>query len=195
MPSKYSKQPSNTAKSTQARGSDLRVHFKNTRETAQAISGYSLKKAQSFLKDVIEHKQTVPFRRFCGGVGRAAQAKNHPNATQGRWPKKSAEIILGLLNNAESNAEVKGLDVDTLHVSHIQVNKAQQGRRRTYRAHGRINPYMSCPCHIELIVTEKQAPVKKPEDETKKKKKPTKKKETKEVAKKTEKETPQTNNA
>ena len=26
-----------------------------------------------------------------------------------------------------------------------QVNAAQQGRRRTYRAHGRIGPYMSSP--------------------------------------------------
>jgi len=35
--------------------------------------------------------------------------------------------------------KVKGLDVDTLYVSHIQVNQAQKQRRRTYRAHGRIN--------------------------------------------------------
>lgn len=37
---------------------------------------------------------------------------------------------LGLLNNAESNAESKGLDVDALVVKHVQVNKAQKGRRR-----------------------------------------------------------------
>jgi len=35
--------------------------------------------------------------------------------------------------------QVKGLDVDALEITHIQVNKAQQQRRRTYRAHGRIN--------------------------------------------------------
>ena len=29
-------------------------------------------------------------------------------------------------------------------------------RRRTYRAHGRINPYMSSPCHIEVILVEKE---------------------------------------
>ena len=34
---------------------------------------------------------------------------------------------------------MKGLDVDVLEISHIQVNMAQQQRRRTYRAHGRIN--------------------------------------------------------
>lgn len=35
--------------------------------------------------------------------------------------------------------QVKGLDVDSLYISHIQVNQAQKQRRRTYRAHGRIN--------------------------------------------------------
>jgi len=61
-----------------------------------------------------------------------------------------------LLKNAESNAELKGLDVDALVVSHISVNQAQRGRRRTYRAHGRINPFMSSPCHIELVLSETQ---------------------------------------
>jgi hypothetical protein len=96
-----------------------------------------------------------------GGVGRTSQAKNEGNSIgQGRWPKKSAEFLLGLLNNAESNAESKGLDTDALYVSHIQVNRAQKGRRRTYRAHGRINAYMSCPSHIELILEEKDAAIK-----------------------------------
>jgi hypothetical protein len=36
-------------------------------------------------------------------------------------------------------AQVKGLDTDALYISHIQVNQAQKQRRRTYRAHGRIN--------------------------------------------------------
>jgi len=177
MPSKaYSKTPENSAKSCKARGSDLRVHFKNTRETAKAIKGLALSKARRFLEDVVSHKQAVPFRRYHGGVSRTAQAKQHKLCTQARWPKKSAEFILGLLENAESNAEVKGLDTETLHVSHIQVNRAQQGRRRTYRAHGRINPSMSNPCHIELILTEKEAAVRKPEEEGAKKKKKTPKK-------------------
>ena len=43
-------------------------------------------------------------------------------------------------------------------------------RRRTYRAHGRINPYMSSPCHIEIILTEKDDVVSKPVEEPIKKK-------------------------
>ena len=40
---------------------------------------------------------------------------------QGRWPLKSAEFLLQLLKNAESNAEYKGLDPDHLVIEHIQV--------------------------------------------------------------------------
>lgn len=51
------------------------------------------------------------------------------------------------------------MDVDQCYISHIQVNRAMRQRRRTYRAHGRVNPYMSSPCHIELMISEKQAGV------------------------------------
>ena len=165
-------------KSCKASGSDLRVHFKNTCVTAAAIRGMSLKKAKGYLTDVLAKKQAIPFRFFNGCIGRAAQAKNVPGApaTQVRWPTKSCKFLLHLLKNAESNAEVKGLDTDSLEISHIQVNRAQKQRRRTYRAHGRTNPYMASPSHIEMILSEKAAPIAKgEEDEATKKPKLSKK--------------------
>merc|ERR1711945_18550 len=165
---RYSQEPDNATKSCKARGSYLRVHFKNTRETAAVIKRMHLRKAVRFLNDVIKKKQCVPFRRFNGGVGRKAQAKAW-NHTQGRWPKKSAEFMLQLLKNAESNAEFKGLDVDSLVIDHIQVNAAPKMRRRTYRAHGRINPYMSSPCHIEICLIEKEQAFSKKDEPEKKK--------------------------
>ena len=91
----------------QAKGSDMRVHFKNTRESAHALRNMELNKAKKYLEDVLAHKRVIPFHRFCGGVGRTAQAKNEGQTTaQGRWPKKSAQILLGLLKHAEVNAEV-----------------------------------------------------------------------------------------
>lgn len=66
----------------------------------------TLVKAKRYLEDVLVHKQAIPFRRFCRGVGRTAQAKNRHSNGQGRWPVKSAKFILDLLKNAESNAEV-----------------------------------------------------------------------------------------
>lgn len=163
-----------------------------------------LRRAQRFLKNVVDKKECVPFRKFNGGVGRCAQAKQW-GTTQGRWPKKSADFLLQLLKNAESNAEYKGLDVDRLVIDHIQVsisisysyynfhkmnvmyifvlsfeiqqvNRAPCLRRRTYRAHGRINPYMSSPCHIEVILSEKEDVVAKVNDDEPSKKKLSKKK-------------------
>merc|ERR1711953_492612 len=64
--------------------------------------------------------------------------------------------LLHMLKNAESNAEYKGLDADHLIIEHIQVNRASKMRRRTYRAHGRINPYMSSPSHIEVVLVERE---------------------------------------
>ena len=97
--------------------------LKNAHETAQAIKGMHIRKATKYLKDVTLKKQCVPFRRYNGGVDRCAQAKQW-GWTQGRWPKKSAEFLLHMLKNAESNAELKGLDVDSLVIEHIQVTKA-----------------------------------------------------------------------
>ena len=170
---RYSKEPENSAKCCKARGSDLRVHFKNTREAARALKGMNLKKATKYLEDVVAHKRAIPFRRFTGCIGRHAQGKGFANhgTMQCRWPEKSCHFLLGLLKNAESNAEAKELNVNHLKLTHVQVNKAQQQRRRTYRAHGRIGPYMSSPCHIELIFTEQDVPVKKPVETAPQKKK------------------------
>jgi large subunit ribosomal protein L17e len=74
------------------------------------------------------------------------------------------------LKNAESNADAKHLDLEHLIIKSIVVQQApvsesdnlsaqfftdvllQKTRRRTYRAHGRINPYQGHPCHVEIIL-------------------------------------------
>jgi large subunit ribosomal protein L17e len=143
---KYSREPAVPTKAAKARGKDMRVHFKNTYEVADAIRGMKLEKAIQYLKDVIEHKQCIPFRKYAATIGRTAQA--HPfHVTQGsfvtvkfvgRWPKKSCQHVLELLENAKSNAEAKGLDIKKTYITHSQVNKAPKGRRRSFKAHGRI---------------------------------------------------------
>ncbi|KAI9468778.1 60S ribosomal protein L17B [Coemansia sp. RSA 1085] len=161
---RYSATPANEAKSARCRGAQLRVHFKNTVETANAIKGRKLLNAVTYLKDVQAHKQCVPFRRFHRGIGRTAQATAF-KATKGRWPEKSAKYLLDLLQNVQANAEAKGLNPEELVIKHILVNAAKKQRRRTYRAHGRINPYQASPSHIEIIVSEEEKTVEKAEEE------------------------------
>ena len=74
--------------------------------------------------------------------------------------------MLQLLKNLSANAEAKGLDVEKCVISHFAVQRAVQGRRRTYRAHGRISPYLSSNCHIEFHATEKAENVKKASDDS-----------------------------
>ncbi|KAK7716864.1 60S ribosomal protein L17B [Botryosphaeria dothidea] len=157
---RYAAHDIESAKSARARGSYLRVSFKNTRETAQAINGWKLERALQYLDNVQEKSEAVPMRRYAGSTGRAAQGKQF-GVSKARWPVKSAKFLSDLLKNAEANADTKGLDTSNLIIKHIQVNQAPKQRRRTYRAHGRINPYMSNPCHIELILTEGEEVVQK----------------------------------
>jgi large subunit ribosomal protein L17e len=56
------------------------------------------------------------------------------------------------------------LNVEELYISSIVVNQAPKHRRRTYRAHGRINPFMSSPSHIEVVLTEKDEVVPRADD-------------------------------
>jgi large subunit ribosomal protein L17e len=122
-----------------------------------------LSKAYTYLGDVQEKKQCIPFRRFDGSIGRTGQAKQF-KTTKGRWPVKSVQFVLRLLKNAESNADAKDLAVDELFIKNIVVQQAPKTRRRTYRAHGRINPYQGHPCHIEIILSTPQSEVARAKD-------------------------------
>ena len=51
------------------------------------------------------------------------------------------------------------LDTGTVFIRNIVVHRAPKTYRRTYRAHGRINPYRSNPCHIEIHLSEPVAQV------------------------------------
>lgn len=102
---RYAAVPSNPAKSASARGAYLRVSYKNTRETVQAISGWKVEKALGYLEQVLNHERAIPFRRFNGSIGRTAQGKEF-GVTRARWPTKSVKFVQGLLINAQSNAEV-----------------------------------------------------------------------------------------
>lgn len=143
-----------------SRISDLRAHYKNTYEVARATKGMNLKKAITYMENVLEHKQIIPFRVYTGGVGRHAQAKAF-KVTQGRWPEKSVKAVRELLLNLKANAETAKLNVDDCVINHVVVQRAVSGRRRTYRAHGRISPYLSSNCHVEFHCVQKTKEVKK----------------------------------
>jgi large subunit ribosomal protein L17e len=106
----------------------------------------------------LEYKDAIPFTKYTGGIGRHAVGKKYkaPGDKVG-WPQKATKSFLDLLTNVGSNAEVthstnltifslflrvsqaKSLELDKLVITHVNANQAPKMRRRTYRAHGRIN--------------------------------------------------------
>merc|ERR1711937_863910 len=143
-----------------ARVSNKRVHFKHCREIGHAIQGMGLTGALKYLENVLEKKEAIPVRVFTGGYGRHAQGKQK-NAPGDKcfWPQKATKAFLDLLRNAEANAEDQHLSKASLVVKHVSCQRAPKQRRRTYRAHGRINAYMALPAHIEIVCTEESESV------------------------------------
>ena len=88
------------------------------------------------------------------------QTQQH--CTQGRWPTRSCEVLLDLIRNAQATAELKQLDLNRLYIDHLAAQRAPKLRRRKYRAHGRITPYMTNPSHVELVLRQRPKAVRKP---------------------------------
>lgn len=150
---KYSRKPAEPSKSATSKTHDMRAHFKNTYNVVMAVRGMRLKRAIKYLEDVLEHKQIIGFRKHL--AQRHAQCKALKVNT-GRWPEKSVKAVRELLLNLKSNCEhARGLDTDKCYISHAVCQRAQHGRRRTYRAHGRVTPYLSSNCHVEFHATER----------------------------------------
>ena len=132
MPSfKYSIIGLDPDKTAKASGRDLRISPKDTREVCNALRGKMLDDAKEYLNAVIEMKQMVPFRRYKKHVG---HHKAIPKWYTGRYPINAAKEVLNVLNNAEGNAEFKGLDIDRLRIIHICVQGARRLRRFFPRA-------------------------------------------------------------
>ena len=72
----------------------------------------------------------------------------------GRYPQKAATEILKLLDNLESNAEYKGMDLDRLKIINAVVHKGRILKRFIPRAMGRATPKNDVLTHVELVAQE-----------------------------------------
>ena len=150
-----------------AKGTHIRIHFKHTREIGNAIKGRSVNNAKEYLQNVLQYKDAIPVTKYTGGIGRHAVGKKYKApGDKVSWPQKATKTFLDLLTNVASNAEAKSLDIEKCIITHVNCNQAPKMRRRTYRAHGRINAYMASPAHVELIVEEKNEEIAKEKDES-----------------------------
>jgi len=140
--------PDKTAK---ARGREVRMSPKAAREVCNELRGLRLEAAKSYLEDVIAMRQAVPYRRYDKKVG---HRRGLYKADSGRYPVKASKTILRVLENAENNADYKGLDIDRLRITHISAYPGRMLKRFIERARGRSTAFNEQMVHIEVVLTE-----------------------------------------
>jgi large subunit ribosomal protein L22 len=141
--------PEKTAK---ASGREIRVSHKAAREVCRTIKGMTLAKAKTYLRDVIDKRKPVPFRRYKKKLGHRHGIEK---AFAGRYPVKTAQQILHVVEAAEANAENKGLDVDKLRIFHAAAYPGMKIKQFMPRAQGRSSPKYETTTHIEIVLDEK----------------------------------------
>lgn len=126
------------------------ISHKHAREVAVAIKGMSIEKARDYLQAVINKERAVAFRRYKNQVGHKAD----PGMMAGRYPQKTAREFIKALDNLESNAEYKGMDLDRLKLVNVTTHKGVLIKRFTPRAMGRATPKNNVLTHVELVAQE-----------------------------------------
>ena len=104
--------------------------------------------AKELLEGVTKKKRAIPFRRYHKEVPH--RSMDDPWFA-GRYPVKAAKSFLFLLEELESNAEYKGLDVDRLRIVHAASQRGAKTQRIISRAMGRATQYQNTLVHIELM--------------------------------------------
>ena len=132
-------------------GREIRISPKAAREICNELRGLRLEAAKTYLEEVIAMRQAVPYRRHDKKVG---HRKGLHKADTGRYPVKASKEILRVLQNAENNADYKGLDLDRLRVTHISAYPGRLLKRYIERAHGRSSAFHEQLVHIEVVLTE-----------------------------------------
>ena len=146
----YAFQNFDSTKHVRASIREKQISHKHAREIAVHIKGKSIERARDFLLRVINKESAVPFGRYKEQVGH----KSDPGVMSGRYPQKSAKEFVKLLDNLESNAEYKGMDLDRLKIINATVHQGVKIKRFTPRAMGRATAKNNVLTHVELVAQE-----------------------------------------
>lgn len=152
MANKYAyNKEGNEAKTARAMAKSLKISPKHCVEICRTIRGMDVEKAKTYLENVIDMKQSVPFKRHNKKVGHRKGQKGWPS---GRYPVKAAGEILKVLINAEANAEYKGMDTEKLFIEHISSHRGVIIRGVIPRAFGRVTPFNTPTTHVQIVLKE-----------------------------------------
>jgi large subunit ribosomal protein L22 len=133
-----------------ARGTELPMSPKKTYEVLNAIRGLDLDRARKVLEDAIALKRAIPFRRY------NQETAHKRGIGPGRYPKKVCEALIGILANAEANAEFQGLDTDRLFIKVAASSRGRIQKASMPRAQGRATAWNEQTTHVEIVLGERK---------------------------------------
>lgn len=139
--------PDRTAK---ALGRELAIKPRDAIEICRHIRGMTLDQAKEALQGAIDKTRAIPVRRHMGSV-------SHQKGTgPGKYPVKAAGRILAVIEEAEANAEYKGLETEELKVAHAACQRANVIEGSRPRARGRATAWNTSLVHIEIVLEEER---------------------------------------
>ena len=130
---------------------ELNVSPKHCYEILREIRGKKVSVVKTFLMNVIDMKESVPFKRYNRNVGH----KRHQSGWDaGRYPIKACGEILKLIKHAEANAEYKGLDTENMRIIHAASKRGRITHGMMPRAMGRATPWNIETVTVEVVLGE-----------------------------------------
>lgn len=134
--------------SAKAIGKEMPISPKFTREICGMIRGMKVNKAIDTLEGVIALETPVPLKRYNKRVS------HKQGVGPGRYPKKAAAAVLGVIKSAVANAEYKGLNTDDMVVRTITASRGRVTPGHMARAHGRATEWNQDTVNLEVIIEE-----------------------------------------
>ena len=134
--------------SARAIGKEMPISPKFAREVCGMIRGMKVNNAIATLEGVIALETPVPLKRYNKRVS------HKQGVGPGRYPKKVAEAVLGVVNSAVANAEYKGLNTDDMVIVTISASRGRVIPGHMPRAHGRATQWNQETVNLEVIIEE-----------------------------------------
>ena len=127
---------------------DIDISPNHAREICRSLRGKKVDTALGYLDDIIELRKAVPFRRF------KKQVTHKKGIGPGRFPVKAAKFVKRAIEEAQHNAEYKGLDSDSMRIHTISSHLGQPFDFFRPRAFGRSGQWKRQRVIIEVILEE-----------------------------------------
>ena len=134
--------------SARAIGKEMPISPKFTREICGLIRGMKVPTAIKTLEGVIALETPVPLKRYNKRVS------HKQGVGPGRYPKKAAAAVLGVIKSAVANAEYKGLNTDDMVIRTITASRGRVTPGHMARAHGRATEWNQDTVNLEVIIEE-----------------------------------------